>query len=223
MVLPQRTRAARTPGAMVDMRLFADCSDVVGVSSIYQQDQEIYGEAEPAEQVYKVVRGVVRTYKLLNDGRRQIAAFYFPGDIFGLELNENYGATAEAVVTIQIAVFRRRQILAAASQSIEVARELWTRTAQSLHHAESHMLLLGRKTALERVEAFLAEMHHRSQRSGHVNLPMSRRDIADYLGLTVETLSRVLAQLQSQGGLQRSSARRIELRSHKLLSGVAAA
>jgi CRP-like cAMP-binding protein len=73
------------------------------------------------------------------------------------------------------------------------------------------------------VEAFLAEMHHRSQRSGHVNLPMSRRDIADYLGLTVETLSRVLAQLQSQGGLQRSSARRIELRSHKLLSGVAAA
>jgi CRP-like cAMP-binding protein len=217
------TQTASVAGTNVEISLFANCPGVVGVGSIYQQNEEIYGEGEPADQVYKVLRGVVRTYKLLDDGRRQIAAFYFPGDIFGLEPGENYSATAEAVVIAQVAVFQRRQIHAAASSSIEVARELWNRAAQNLHHAESHMLLLGRKTALERVEAFLVEMSQRSQRSGHVNLPMSRRDIADYLGLTLETVSRTLSQLQSEGGLQLSGARRIELRSRKLMGAMATA
>ena len=217
IIQSQSTRTCQAAGGSADISLFSDCPDVVGVSSMYQQDEEIYGEGEPAELVYKVIRGVVRTHKLLDDGRRQIAAFYFPGDIFGLEAGDNHSATAEGVVTVQIAVFSRRQILAAATRSIEVACSLWARTAQNLHHAESHMLLLGRKTALERVEAFLVEMNQRSQRAGHLNLPMSRRDIADYLGLTLETVSRVLSQMQSQGGLQLSSARRIELCRYKLL------
>ena len=220
IVRSQNARAAdatSAPGAAAGTSLFADCPDVVGPSLVYQQDEEIYGEGEPAEHVYKVVRGVVRTYKLLEDGRRQIAAFYFPGDIFGLEAGDKHSATAEAVVTVRIAVFRRCQVLGAASRSIEVAHGLWTRTAMNLHHAETHMLLLGRKTALERVEAFLVEMNRRSQRAGHVNLPMSRRDIADYLGLTLETVSRVFSQLHSQGGVQLSSARKIELFSCKLL------
>jgi CRP/FNR family nitrogen fixation transcriptional regulator len=217
------TQTANIASATVEISLFGDCPGVVGVGSIYQQNEEIYGEGEPADQVYKVVRGVVRTYKLLDDGRRQIAAFYFPGDIFGLEPSEDYGATAEAVVTAHVAVFQRRQIHAAASRSVEVARELWSRAALNLHHAESHMLLLGRKTALERVEAFLVEMSQRSQRAGHLNLPMSRRDIADYLGLTLETVSRALSQLQSEGGLQLSGARKIELRSRKLLGAMAKA
>jgi CRP/FNR family nitrogen fixation transcriptional regulator len=201
----------------LNIALFADCQALFGIGSIYQQNEEIYGEGEATEQVYKVLRGVVRTYKLLEDGRRQIGAFYFPGDIFGLELCEHYGSTAEAVVTTQVAVFQRRHIIAAASCSTEVARELWTRAALNLHHAESHMLLLGRKTALERVEAFLVEMGRRSQRAGRLNLPMSRRDIADYLGLTLETVSRTLSQLQSAGGLELSGARRIALHNPKLL------
>jgi CRP/FNR family nitrogen fixation transcriptional regulator len=216
-------QAVKVADARVEISLFADCPEVIGVGSIYQPNEEIYGEGEPADQVHKVLRGVVRTYKLLDDGRRQIAAFYFPGDIFGLEPGENYSATAEAVVIAQVAVFPRRQIHAAASRSIEVARELWNRAAQNLHHAESHMLLLGRKTAMERVEAFLVEMSQRSQRAGHVSLPMSRRDIADYLGLTLETVSRALSQLQSEGGLQLSGARKIELRSRKLLGTLARA
>jgi CRP/FNR family nitrogen fixation transcriptional regulator len=210
-------------GASADTRLFADHPGLIGVGSTYQQNEEIYGEGEPADQVYKVLRGVVRIYKLLDDGRRQIAAFYFPGEIFGLEPDETYGSTAEAVVTAQVAVFQRGHILAAASRSVEVARELWSRAALNLHHAESHMLLLGRKTALERVESFLLEMSQRSQRAGQVNLPMSRRDIADYLGLTLETVSRALSKLQSEGGLHISSARKIELRSNKLCSVVAEA
>jgi CRP/FNR family transcriptional regulator, nitrogen fixation regulation protein len=159
-----------------------------------------------------VQRGVVRTHKILNDGRRQITAFYFPGEVFGLERAENYGIGAEAVTTSQVASFRRAQIFTAASQSVEVARELWSRTAQNLQHAESHMLLLGRKTALEKVEAFLAEMDERTRRSGHINLPMTRLDISDYLGLTIETVSRCLGRMQDDGRLSLSGVRTMDLR-----------
>ena len=192
--------------------LFDNSRAVVGSASIYQPDQEIFGEGEPTETAYRVLRGVVRTYKLLDDGRRQIAAFYFPGEIFGLELVEAYGTTAEAVVTNHIASFERRQIEIAASHSVEVARELWARTAVNLHHAQSHMLLLGRKTALEKVEAFLAEMDERSRRAEHINLPMTRRDIADYLGLTIETVSRCLGRMQNMGRLHLSGTRTMDLR-----------
>jgi CRP/FNR family transcriptional regulator, nitrogen fixation regulation protein len=151
------------------------------------------------------MRGVVRIYKLLDDGRRQIAAFYFPGEIFGLELVERYGTTAEAVVTADVASFRRAHIVAAASHSIEVARELWSRAALNLKRAEGHLLLLGRKSAREKVEDFLIEMEQQSRRAGHVNLPMTRLDIADYLGLTIETVSRTLGQMQDEGRLSLSS------------------
>ena len=181
------------------------------MASIYQPDQEIYGEGEPTERAYKVLRGVVRTYKLLDDGRRQIAAFYFPGEVFGLELADHYATTAEAVVTSHVASFQRQEIAEAASRSIDVAHELWTCTAKNLHLAEGHLLLLGRKTAEERVEAFLDEMNQRGRRTGHVKLSMTRRDIADYLGLTIETVSRILHLMRKQGRLQLSGARNIEL------------
>ena len=192
--------------------LFENSRAVVGLASVYQQDQEIYGEGEPAMRAYKVLRGVVRTYKLLDDGRRQVAAFYFPNDVFGLDLVETYGSTAEAVVTSQVASFQRQQIADAASRSIEVAHQLWTCTARNLDRAESHLLLLGRKTAAERVEAFLDEMNQRGRQTGRVHLSMSRRDIADYLGLTVETVSRVLHSMKDQGRLTLSGARSISLR-----------
>ena len=192
--------------------LLRGCRDVVGVTSIYQPNEEICGEGEAAEHVYKVLRGVVRTYKLLDDGRRQVAAFYFPDEIFGLELVERYGATAEATVTAHVASFRRDRTVAAASRSIEVAQELWSRAALNLHHAEGHMLLLGRKSAKEKVEDFLTEMEQRSRRAGHISLPMTRRDIADYLGLTIETVSRVLGQMQDEGRLSLSSPRNMAIK-----------
>ena len=187
--------------------LFSGCRDVLGVTSIYQPNEEVYGEGEPAEHVYKVLRGVARTYKLLDDGRRQVAAFYFPDEVFGLELVERYGTTAEATVTAHVSSFRRDHTVAAASHSIEVAQELLSRTALNLNHAESHMLLLGRKSAMEKVEAFLIEMEQRGRRAGHISLPMGRRDIADYLGLTIETVSRVLGQMQDEGRLSLSGPR----------------
>jgi CRP/FNR family nitrogen fixation transcriptional regulator len=205
-------RIIRKNAEAQEAALFDGCRDVLGVTSIYQPNEEIYGEGEPAENVYKVLRGVARTYKLLDDGRRQVAAFYFPGEIFGLELAERYSTTAEATVTAHVATFRRDRTVAAASRSIEVTRELWSRSALDLDHAERHMLLLGRKSAREKVEAFLTEMEQRSRRAQHISLPMGRRDIADYLGLTIETVSRILGQMQDEGRLSLSSPREMAVK-----------
>ena len=165
----------------------------------YMRDTEIYGEKEPAEYVYQVIAGAVRTYKLLSDGRRQIGAFHLVADVFGLENSEVHRFTAEAIVDTRLRLIKRRSLDSAAESDLEVARNLLSLTAKSLQHAEDHMLLLGRKTALERVAAFLLEMDRRLKAARILALPMCRRDIADYLGLTIETVSRALSNLQERG------------------------
>jgi CRP/FNR family nitrogen fixation transcriptional regulator len=189
--------------------LFAGCPELVGSRMTYAQDEEIYGDGEEAEFVYKVVSGAVRTYKLLSDGRRQIGAFHLPGDIFGFESNSTHRLSAEAISDAIVLIFSRRTLESLAKRSIEVARALWAVVARSLDHAEDHMLLLGRKTASERVAAFLLEMDERMQSTGGISLPMTRRDIGDYLGLTLETVSRALSQLKAEGTVELPTARQI--------------
>ena len=183
----------------------------------YKKDEEIYGEDEPAEYVYQVITGAVRSYKLLSDGRRQIGAFHLPGDVFGLESNPKHRLAAEAIIDTTVRLVKRRSLDQAANIDVEVARRLWTMTAGELRHAEDHMLLLGRKTAMERVATFLLEMDRRLAVAGMMALPMCCRDIGDYLGLTLETVSRALSQLHSQGVLGFSGARQIVLRNRQRL------
>ncbi|HTO68049.1 MAG TPA: helix-turn-helix domain-containing protein [Bradyrhizobium sp.] len=183
----------------------------------YRKDEEIYGEDEPAEYVYQVMSGAVRTYKLLSDGRRQIGAFHLPGDVFGLEIGAAHRLAAEAIIDTTVRLVKRRSLEQAAAVDVQVARKLWTMTAGDLRHAEDHMLLLGRKTAMERVATFLLEMDRRLTVAGMLALPMCRRDIGDYLGLTLETVSRALSQLHSQGVLGFSGARQIVLRNRQRL------
>lgn len=183
----------------------------------YRKDEEIYGEDEPAEYVYQVVSGAVRSYKLLSDGRRQIGAFHLPGDVFGLESGTTHRLATEAIIDTTVRLVKRRSLEQAASVDVQVARKLWTMTAGELRHAEDHMLLLGRKTAMERVATFLLEMDRRLAVAGMMALPMCRRDIGDYLGLTLETVSRALSQLHSQGVLGFSGARQIVLRNRQRL------
>jgi len=183
----------------------------------YKKEEEIYGEDEPSEYVYQVVSGAVRSYKLLSDGRRQIGAFYLAGDVFGLESGPTHRLTAEAIVDTTVRLLKRRSLEQAAATDVHVARSLWSMTAGELRHAEDHMLLLGRKNAMERVANFLLEMDRRLAVAGMMALPMCRRDIGDYLGLTLETVSRALSQLQSQGILGFSGARQIELRNRQQL------
>ncbi len=204
-----------------DAFLFVDCRELAGSRINFAQDEEIYGEEEEAEFVYKVVCGAVRTYKLLDDGRRQIGAFHLPGDIFGFESSSTHRLSAEAISDATVLVFRRCALESLAMRNVAVARSLWALTARSLDHAEDHMLLLGRKTAAERVAAFLLEMDARMQSAGAISLPMVRRDIADYLGLTLETVSRILSHLKAEGTVELSTARQITVQRRAKLRALA--
>lgn len=192
-------------------------ASLVATEFSYSKEEEIYGEDEPAEFVYQIVRGAVRTHKLLSDGRRQIGAFHLPGDVFGLETGLNHRLTAEAIIDTTVRLVKRSSLEQAATTDVEVARRLWNMTAGDLQHAENHILLLGRKTAMERVAAFLLEMDRRLSAAAMMALPMCRRDIGDYLGLTLETVSRTLSELHDRGILDFSGARQIVLRNRQHL------
>jgi CRP/FNR family transcriptional regulator, nitrogen fixation regulation protein len=172
---------------------------VVASEFNYKKGNEIYGEKEPSDYVYQVTSGAVCTYKLLSDGRRQIGAFHLAGDIFGFDSSGFNRFTAEAIVDTALRLVRRRSLEFVAERDVTVANNLLSLATSSLRHAEDHMLLLGRKTALERVAAFLVEMDKRLTAAGVLALPMCRRDIADYLGLTLETVSRALSNLHDRG------------------------
>ena len=195
----------------------ASSLDLIGAPMPFARNAEIYGEDEPAEYLYKVVSGAVRTYRVLHDGRRQIGAFLLPGDMFGLEAGATHAASAEAVADSVVLVIKRSAVVALAERDPDVARQMWSLTAQELGRAQDHMLLLIRN-AQERIAAFLLEMAARAPGADSVDLPMSRQDIADYLGLTIETVSRTLTQLEAEAAIALPTSRRIVLRNRSALN-----
>jgi CRP/FNR family nitrogen fixation transcriptional regulator len=176
----------------------------------FARNIEIYGENEPAEYLYQVISGAVRTYRMLDDGRRQISAFYLPGDIFGVEAGDEHLSSAEAVCDSQILVAKRSAVMARAEQQKDLARQLWTLTVRELQRVQQHSLALI-KSAEERVAGFLLEMAGRNCSGVAVELPMSRQDIADYLGLTIETVSRTFSQFVNSGTIALETSRRVQL------------
>jgi CRP-like cAMP-binding protein len=189
----------------------------MGAAMSYPRNAEIYGESESAEYLYKVVSGAVRTYKVLNDGRRQIGGFYLPGDLFGLEFGEEHTFSAETVTEAKVLVIKRSALVALAARDHEVAHQLFTLTGRELHRVQEHMLMLI-KSAQERIAGFLLEMADRATVGTAIELPMSRQDIADYLGLTIETVSRTLTSLEGSAAIELPSSRRIVLRNRSALS-----
>ncbi len=191
--------------------------EMMGAAMPFARNAEIYGENERAEYLYKVLSGSVRTYKVLSDGRRQIGAFYLPGDVFGLEVGDDHTFSAEAIVDCKVLVIKRSAVVALAGRNNDVARKLWAMTADELQRAQGHIMLLI-KTAQERVAGFLLEMSARLPAGNAVDLPMSRQDIADYLGLTIETVSRTLTQLENVAAIAVPTSRRIVLRNRNALN-----
>jgi CRP-like cAMP-binding protein len=185
--------------------------ETMGSQMKFGPNAEIFGEGEPAEYVYKIVKGAVRTCKILTDGRRQIGGFYLPGDIFGLEIGKEHPFSAEAINNVTVLVVRRSAIVSLAERDCDAARDLWSFTGRELGRAQEHMLLLV-KSAQQRVASFLLEMSKRLAAADAIELPMSRQDIADYLGLTIETVSRTMTQLVSEQAIGLPSSRRIVLR-----------
>jgi len=190
--------------------------ELMGVAMHFGRNVEIYGENEPAEYLYKVISGSVRTYKVLSDGRRQVGAFYLPGDVFGLEVGDRHAFSAEAIVDSTISIIKRSTVEALAARDNHVARHLWALTAQELKRVQDHILLLI-KTAQERVASFLLEMASRTSCDKAFELPMSRQDIADYLGLTIETVSRTLTHLENTAAIELPSSRQVVLRNRAAL------
>jgi CRP-like cAMP-binding protein len=195
----------------------AGAIELMGAPMPFARNAEIYEEGEPAEYLYKVIEGTVRTSKLLADGRRQIGGFYLPGDVFGLETADEHTFSAEAITDAKVLVIKRSALIAQAGRDHDIVRELWTWTSRELSRAQGHTTLLI-KSAQERVAAFLLEMADRVPSGDGVDLPMSRQDIADYLGLTIETVSRTLSRLEHRAAIELPSSRHIVLRNRSALS-----
>ena len=181
-----------------------DSSRRIGVVRSFPRKSQIVREDDPADHVYEVVSGTVCTCKMLREGRRQIAGFYFAGDICGLESAKKHSVTVEAITNTKVRIFKKRALSALASSNLELADRLLALTTRELARKQDHLLLLLSTTAEERIIRFLIDMVQRAspREDDRIDLPMARRDIADYLGLTLETVSRTLWDLERRGAIK---------------------
>lgn len=189
-------------------------------------EQSAFHEGDPAKRVFMVTQGALKLYTLLADGRRQITGFMFPGDFLGISVDEEYAFTVEALEDTELWWFSRGAFDRFVSENPKVERELYRLAAHELAEAQRQMVLLGRKAAAERLASFFLALLQRAERaSGQLetafNLPMSRIDIADYLGLTKETVSRMLAHLRGQGLIRLQSQNRVEVLKRQGLAAIA--
>ena len=168
--------------------------------------QSLFREGDAAAHVFNVTSGSVRTFRLLADGRRHVAGFLFAGDFIGLDPAETYPLSGEAIEPTTVCRFRKADYRALMAERRELETALLARAGDELAAARRQMLLLARKTAVERVASFLLGLPAadplRMAPEGVVRLPMTRSEMADYLGLTLETVSRTLTRLK-RGGLIR--------------------
>lgn len=212
----QNRTAASLPqpaGAVID-----DLMSQMGVSLHFERDEEIYGQEEDADLIYRVLKGAVRTSRLMSDGRRQIGDFYYPGDVFGVEPEHEHVFSAEALCDSVVLVLKRSALRDASGDQLD--RLIWTAASRELRRAHDHVLLLGRKTACEKVATFLMSVLNRSPGAG-AHLPMGRQDMADYLGLTIETVSRMLTQLQASDVVEFIGLREFQVRNRQSLARLA--
>jgi CRP/FNR family transcriptional regulator len=184
----------------------------------------LFSEGDEADCVYEIVSGMIRLYKLLPDGRRQITGFLRAGSVLGLAPEGVCVYTAEAITAVTVCRYKRKAIERLIDEAPGFAKRLLTVTSHELRAAQEQMLLLGRKTALERVASFLLIMAQGSDGSeaDEIDVPMSRSDIADYLGLTLETVSRSLGKLKQLKLIALPTSGHIEILEREELEAIAA-
>jgi len=210
------TRASQFPSFLntalagsVANNVGTDALDMLGTVVSVRSGAEIYGEGDTATAWYRVQAGVLRTCKLLPDGRRQVEDFLFPGDFFGLETRGEHSFAAEAVTSATVVRYSRPRLSAVAATDARVATRLLDVTLTQLGKAQGRLMLLGRKNAEEKLATFLLEMLEHSPDPKIVDLSMSRTDIADYLGLTIETVSRTFSILKREDIIALPSAQHV--------------
>lgn len=172
--------------------------------SFFPAGSEIYAQGEKVCSHYQIEFGAVRVYRLLSDGRRQITAFHLAGESFGFEADHTHHFSAEAIVATGLRAFRP-------TTGVDMSRELLPLALLGMVRAQEHLLVVGRQNAVERIAAFLVDMADRQGGLAQIELPMSRQDIGDYLGLTIETVSRVLSRLREKGILTFHGLRSLEI------------
>ena len=192
----------------------------LGTRVSFSKNEEVYGQDDEATRFYRLLSGEVRTTRVTADGRRQVGDFYYPGDVFGLDPGPDHRFAAEALSDCEVQVVRRSAVRAFAGDA-EVDRAILEETRREMERLQDHVMLLGRKGALERVATFLIGLAQR-QPEDAVRLPMGRQDMADYLGLTIETVSRTLTQLQGDAIVAFPTSRRFHVRRWSELESLAA-
>ena len=206
--------ATKVPAAIV-MRGAAHMPPNSATRRSFAKGEELFADGDKAECFFKVVSGTVRTCKLLSDGRRQIDAFHLPGDMFGLDSGQDHCFSAEAVDDVVVEAYRRSHFTSLMHDNPAFGDQLMSSTLRSLERAHEHMVLLGRKNAQEKIASFLLDLAERLERTDRLDLPMQRTDIADHLGLTIETVSRTLAQMVRDGLIKLAAAGRTIILSEK--------
>lgn len=191
----------------------------------YSAQDPIIDEGEAADYLFNVTGGTVRLYKLLPDGRRQITGFLGVGDFLGIALNEIYAYSAEAVDEVKVCRFPRRKLESLLEELPHLEKRLLGLASNELAQAQDQMVLLGRKTAKEKLVSFLLRLSKRQEAVGAeaspVDLPMSRTDIADYLGLTTETVSRTFSNLKRSQTIRIEQGGRVALPDFEALEEIA--
>jgi CRP/FNR family transcriptional regulator, nitrogen fixation regulation protein len=182
----------------------------------YPRDNVIVCEGDPTDYMFLVVSGTVRTCRTYQTGTRSIIAFYLPGELLGWTNTAKHSLSVEAATDAIVVSLKRRGLLSIASQESEIARSLLAATTNELRRTQEHALLISR-SAKCRVAVFLTDLWTRLGKAKHLDLPMSHQDIADHLGLTIETVSRTLTEMERSGIIARVSPRRLILRNRSSL------
>jgi CRP/FNR family nitrogen fixation transcriptional regulator len=218
--LPQRKIVDRNRRAIFARPHPLQSLDSLAVLTHCRRGQEICSPARPADTWYLVIAGTARRYVVRTDGRRQILDLLFPGDFFGFSARDEYDFVVESVSEgTLVAAYPRRRVELLADSDPRLAREIRQVTFEALSRLQSQLVMLGRITALEKVSSFLLDMAARSSEgsAGIVILPISRYDIADYLALSVETVSRSLTDLKHRGIIKLSGTRCVMITDRKAL------
>ena len=210
-------------GALDDRQL--DRLDALADHMTLKPGDVLVRQGDPANHLFNVTSGSVRVYRLLPDGRRQITGFLFAGDFLGLATGDTYAFSAEAIEASTACRFRRNEYRDEVRNNPALEAALLDRVTHDLAAAQAQMLLLGRKTAQERIASFLLDLPaHDPCRPGpadHVRLPMTRAEIADYLGLMIETVSRVLTRFKTSGVIRLLSLNELRIEDPARLRAIA--
>jgi CRP/FNR family nitrogen fixation transcriptional regulator len=169
--------------------------DLMGVTKPFRRTEKLFGDGDNAKYIYKVVSGCIKTYNILKDDRRHIRAFHLSGDYIGLEETKHHDCIADAIAPSVVRLIDKKTLLARANDDIGLLKYLLVVTAAELMRAREHKALLL-MSAESRVARFLLEVAGRDSRRGVIGMPLVRQEIADHLGLTFETVSRILWRLE---------------------------